>query len=298
MNSEARVSRRNPGPATGRSVPRLAGAAVLLAAALAAQPPSRALLRDAPPPAPAGPGAPALQEIFADIGDLLRGADRSRVDVIRLRLRETEDELRLLESLKSALDRGLLVELPAALRDRATRDASPEAVERERKAMEELLAEVRIAEARRRQGPPGLPKEAAPGGGPSALARAALDVHLEIPAPPRDGSGTASAAVAALDPEGLGRALYAAGDFAGAVHALQAVATAGGSPEVRYLLARSLERLGRWPEAKDLYSGVAADDKDGPWGGLSRWMLRFGGHLHDAREVLSRSAAGTTEDRR
>lgn len=250
------------------------------------------------PPRELPSAAPTLEEVFSDIGVLLRRADRGHLEGLKVRLRETDDELRLLENLKAALDRGVLVDLPPLFREPPGADASPEALIREQQGLDQLQADVRLAEARRqRRGAESLRPPPGNQDRPSALAQAAIEVQLEILPPPKGPGGTPAAAAAALDQEGLGKALYLAKDYSGALNALQAVPAERRSLEVRCIIARCFERTGRWTDAREIYTAVAAEDPNGPWGSMAQWMLRFGDHLRSVRDMLGRTAPGGEKGR-
>lgn len=227
---------------------------------------------------------PTLREVFADIGTLLASADTGRVDVLSARLAECGDELRLLETLSAALSRGILVDLPPALREKPEpAGARPTTEAEETRLLEELRAEVKLTEARRQS--MGLPDGLSRARQGSVLAQAAAGVTLEIPVPPASHAGTPAVAAQSADPEALGRALYAARDWAGALNAFTLVTQK--TPEVNCLMARCLERLERWAEAKALYESTSNADPKGPWGDLARWMLRFGGQKSTVRSALA-----------
>ncbi|MSR75663.1 MAG: hypothetical protein EXS14_09380 [Planctomycetes bacterium] len=227
---------------------------------------------------------PTLREVFADIGTLLASADAGRVEAINARLAECGDELRLLETLAGALTRGILVDLPQALREKSVVPATEATIADETRLLEELRAELKIAEARRMH--QGLPDGLSRARSGTALAKAAASISLEIPVPPASMSGTLAAVVQSSDPLALGRALYMSKDWAGAMNAFNLVPTEKRSPEASCLMARCLERLERWSEAQALYEKTSAAEPTGPWGDLARWMLRFGGQKSSVRSVL------------
>ena len=234
---------------------------------------------------------PTLREVFADIGTLLASADSGRVGVLNARLAECGDELRLLETLADALTRGILVDLPQALREKADAPCTPTSVAEEERLLEALRADVKLAESRRvHQGVPDGLSRARSG---TALARAAVGVTLDIPVPPAFMSGTLSAVVHSPDPEALGRALYMSKDWAGAMNAFNLVVAEKRTAEVNCMMARCLERLERWDEAKALYEKSSAAEPKGPWGDLARWMLRFGGQKSTVRSALAPALPAT-----
>lgn len=232
---------------------------------------------------------PTLREVFADIASVLGAADKGRVEVLSARLQETGDEIRLLETLAGALARGILVDLPKALREKDGSPADPALLVTEQKKLEELRAELSLAENRRRAS--GLSEGLMRARKASLFAEAAVERALDIPVPALSAAGTPSAVAGSGEPEALGRALYQAKDWKGALTAFEALAPAARSAEVNCLMARCFERLERWDEAKVLYEATAKAEAKGPWGDLARWMLRFGGQKNTVRSALEAGAA-------
>jgi hypothetical protein len=120
----------------------------------------------------------------------------------------------------------------------------------------------------------------------SSLAEAALEVDLEIPLPPLSTAGRPSSAARALDPEGLAKALYLAKDYPGALNALLAIPEGERSLESSYFVARCLDLIGRWPEARAAYEAVTARDPQGHWGEHSQWMMSIGSNKENVRKLL------------
>lgn len=236
---------------------------------------------------------PSLEDVFMDIGRLIRSADGQDVMTLQARLKETEDELRLLENLRSHLKRGILVELPAELRRKDVESVSPEMLEQAKQALEALKTEIRVRkikkqraeEARRR-------RDRGKASGTSGFGAAVLAVRVEVPEPPMSETATSTAVSEAVDPGGLGKARYLAGDFVGALNAFSAIPEGKRSFEVRYRLARAQEKLDRWSEAKKAFEALAKDDAAGFWGKQAKWMLRFGGHKQAVRDVIGKGKVG------
>jgi hypothetical protein len=231
---------------------------------------------------------PTLREVFADIATVLAQADQGRIEVLSARLKETGDEIRLLETLAAALSRGILVDLPQALREKGLPNVRPETMAQEQQKLEELRAELKLVEGRKRA--TGVPDGLLRARKGSFFAEAALERPLDIPVPALSSAGTPSAVAQSAQPEALGRALYQSKDWKGALTAFEALAPQARTTEVNCLMARCLERLDRWDEARQLYEATAKAEQKGPWGDLARWMLRFGGQKNTVRAALEAGA--------
>lgn len=245
------------------------------------------------PESPGLAGTPSLAQLYGDLGELLRSTDRDVVKALEARLLETGEEIRLLESLRSTLGRGILVDIPKVLRESTVDSASPELLAKEEEAVSKLRADLEIAKAKQqRLAKASERKEESRAKGASVFALATIQVAVEVPIPPKSAAGSISAVSSAVDPEGVGRALYAAKDHLGALNAFTALPEGERTLEVQCLMARCLEHVGRWEEAKVLYTKVSEKDPTGSWGSMARWMLRFGEHLRSA-SALSEVRSGS-----
>jgi tetratricopeptide (TPR) repeat protein len=232
-------------------------------------------------------GSTTLQEIFADIGDLLVKADRSKVKVLEARLSETEEEIRHLENLQATLQRGIVIDLPKVLRESGDVPATNEALKRERQQVDELQAQARFLEQRRKR----TWKNREEGEALRALAvtpraEAALDVVLDVPEPPKRKTATEKEIRDAIDKAAYGKALYLTGDYHGAIRAYEQVVQDERTLEIQYQMARCQEMLGQWKDAQSLYTAVSAKDPSGHWGGLARWMLDLGKRKQSIRALI------------
>jgi hypothetical protein len=231
-----------------------------------------------------GDRAPTIDDVLGDVLGRLQGLDKMSAQAAAGRLRESERELALYETLLKQVRGGLLVDVPNT--GGAGDVASPEAVALERRKVGELARQLREAEAARQTAAASRPAEPVEKSRPSRIADALLDVVVDVPSPPVKTAGAATA----LDAEGLSRALFAAGDYAGTIDAIKQIPDAKLAPADRYRRARSLDQLGRIAEAKAAYEAVVAADKDGPYGRQAAWMLK----LARTREQVS-GALGKTE---
>ena len=272
---------------------RLVLCACLAAAAPAQSPPANDLLHDIDHVLGRGDRAPTIDEILGDVLSRVQGLDRMSAQAAAGRLRESERELALYETLLKQVRGGLLVEVPKA--GGGTGEiASPESIALERRKVDELARQLREAEAARRTAAASRPSQAPEKPRPSRIADAILDVVVDVPpASPRTAGGAA-----ALDPEGLARALFVAGDFAGTLDALAQIPEAKLLPEDRYRRARSLDQLGRIPEARAAYEAVVAAEKDGPWGRQAAWMLKLAQTREQVAGALQKTNAKTREEKK
>lgn len=241
-------------------------------------------------------GPPTLQEIFSDLGELLKKADRSKVSVLEARLAETDEEIHHLENLQSTLKRGIVIDMPDVLKERLNVPASPDAIKREEQKLDELRAQMRfLEERRRRQEEERMVGEVAKA--PSATRRgaAALDVVLKVPEPPARRSATGRQIRDAVDKVAYGKALYLLKDYEGALKSYEQVDEARRSLEIKYHMARCHELLNRWDEAKTLYTAVSTEDPKGHWGGLARWMLDLGTRKQGIRGLIEASKGKGSE---
>jgi hypothetical protein len=245
-----------------------AAAGCLLAAAAHAQSPSNAdVLRGVDHVLGRGDDAPTIDDILGDTLEKIRSVDGMSVRAAAGRLRETEAELRLYESLLQKVRAGLIVEVP-----RPARTPAPSADElaAARRTVEELSSQLDAAERdlvlRSETPPPEKPAEARA----TTMADALLDVVVQVPAVPegRDARG-------ARDPGNLSRALFLAGDFPGTLEALDQIPPEDMTPEQALRRARSLDQVGRLREAKAAYEAVVAADGEGPFGRQAAWMLKL-----------------------
>jgi hypothetical protein len=185
------------------------------------------------------------------------------------RLRESQRELALYETLLKQVRGGLLVEVPKA--GQPGDPVSPELIELERKKVDDLARQIRDVETGRKAAATSRPAAPAEKPRPTRTGDALLDVVVDVPAVPKSTAGVA----AALDPAGLSRALFQAGDYAGTLDAIAQIPEPELKPEDRYRRARSLDQLGRLPEARNAYEAVVASEKDGPYGRQAAWMLKL-----------------------
>lgn len=262
-------------------------ATLLLAGTVRAQRPGGAIwdILDSLSESQAGP--PTLQEIFSDIGALLLKADRSKVQVLQARLAETEEEIRHLENLQTTLRRGIVIDMPDVLRERGDVPATDEALKREHQQVEELRAEIRQVEERRKR----MDKERDAGEVAKApvatpRAQAALDVVLQVPEPPKRTTATEKQIRDAIDKAAYGNALYLAGDVQGALKTYEQLPDDERTLEIQYQMARCHELLGKWDDAQRLYTAVSENDPTGHWGGLARWMLDLGKRKQGIRKLI------------
>jgi hypothetical protein len=239
-----------------------------------------------------GDRAPTIDEILGDVLDRVQGLDRMSAQAAAGRLRESERELALYETLLKQVRGGLLVEVPKAGGPGAP--VSEEAVAIERKKVDELARRLREAEAARSAAATSRPAQPAEKVRPSRMADAILDVAVDVPAVAPKKAGVAPA----LDPEGLSRALFAAGDYAGTLDALGQIPDGALRPEDRYRRARSLDQLGRLAEAKSAYEAVAASDKEGPWGRQAAWMLKLARTREQVAGALLKTDSKAREEKK
>jgi len=241
-------------------------------------------------------GPPTLDEIFSDIGDLLKTADESKVAVLETRLAETEEEITHLENLQATLKRGILIEMPDILKERLNVPVSRDALEREQKKIDELKMQMRfLAERRTRQEKGrdvGEPERAV---AVTHRGSAALDVVLRIPEPPKRPAATEQQIQDAVDKVLYGKALYLARDYEGALKSYGLVPEEKRSLEIKYHMARCHELLDRWDDAKTLYTSVSTADPKGHWGGLARWMLDLGTQKQGIRGLIKASKGKGSE---
>lgn len=237
---------------------------------------------------------PTLQEIFGDIGVMLKSADKSKVKVMEARLAETEEEIRHLENLQSALERGIIVDMPEVLKQRLDAGASESSLKQEETQVAELQAKERLLRARRTR----LANERSRGEiakvrRPTRFGAAALDVALEVPEPPKSGVGSEERIADAVDKVALAKALYFAEDYAGALKAFQRVLAKERTAEITFRMARCHDKLGRWKEAEELYVATQGDDPQGHWGNQAKWSLDLGKQRERIRKLLA-GGKGTT----
>jgi tetratricopeptide (TPR) repeat protein len=95
--------------------------------------------------------------------------------------------------------------------------------------------------------------------------------------PPGKSTPESESTSPAIDPLALGRTLFRAGDFAGALKAFQQMNLNGLRPEerrpVEYLIATCLKHLGRFDEAAALYREVAGSKGDEVLADCAQWQL-------------------------
>lgn len=279
-------------------VSRVLCAWACLAVAVAAQTPSsnapasNDLLHDIDHVLGRGDRAPTIDDVLGDVLGRLQGLDKMSAQAAAGRLRESERELALYETLLKQVRGGLLVDVPKA--GGAGDPASPEAMALERRKVDELARQVREAEAARQTAAASRPALPAEKPRPSRIADALLDVVVDVPATPAKTAGAATA----LDAEGLSRALFAAGDFAGTIDAVKQIPEATLTPADRYRRARSLDQLGRIAEAKAAYEAVVAADKDGPYGRQAAWMLKLARTREQVSGALGKTDAKGREEKK
>jgi hypothetical protein len=233
-----------------------------------------------------GDRAPTIDEILGDTLGRLRGVDALSARAMAARLRESEAELRLYESLLKQVRAGLLVEVPRIGSEIA--GASPEALAFEKKRVEELGRQLRDAEDAVKAVADSRPVRSPEDARSTTMADALLDVLVDVPKAPDARMATAHAA----DPANLSRALFQAGDYAGTLDALGQIPESSMTPEQRFCRARSLDQLGRIGEARAAYEAVVASEKDGAFGRQAAWMLK----LAKTREQVA-GAIGRSESR-
>lgn len=232
--------------------------------------------------------APTIDQLLGDTLSRLREIDRRSAFALAARLRESERELEAVERRLRDVRGGILVDLPLPPLPRASESdvaAESRALETLRRDLDgaRLLKDAKQAPAAKRKGP------TSPA---TASADALLDVPVDVPTPK---SGMAGDDIkGALDPEGLSRALFEAGDLEGCVAAIARIPSDRRSTETRYREARALDRLGRWKDAEPVYRAVATADKDGFWGRQAKWMLDFGGK-RDATQQRVGVSTGRSE---
>jgi hypothetical protein len=265
---------------------RLALAAVIAAGSAWAQSGSDPdLLRSIDQVLGRGDRAPTIDEILGDTLGRLRGIDAISARAAAGRLRETESELRLYETLLKQVRSGLLVEIPM-IRVPATAPSAAE-VALETKRVQQLARQLHDAESEAKPVAESRPRRPAEDLRASTLSDALLDVLVEVPKAPEK-----SARHAALDPANLSRALFQAGDFAGTLEALDQIPAEKLTPEQRFRRARALDQLGRLAEARAAYEAVVASERDGAFGRQAAWMLK----LARTREQVA-GAIGNAESR-
>jgi tetratricopeptide (TPR) repeat protein len=230
-----------------------------------------------------GDKAPTVDELLGDVLERIRTADALGARATVARLRENEAELRLYESLLKQVRAGLLVDVPKV--GPPAPSPSPEAVALEKRKVGELARQLRDAERDLKRAADSRPAKPAGEVRPTTMSDAILDVLVEVPSPPEGTNGLKPA----LDPRNLGRALFQAGDFAGALEALKQVPEDQLTPEDRFRRARALDQLGRIGEARAAYEAVAAAEKDGAFGRQAAWMLK----LARTREQVAGAIART-----
>ena len=260
---------------------------LVLVASVNAQPPTAPAKKGA---GSAYPGIPRLEELFGDIGQVFSKIDGAQAGVLKARLRETKEELDLLERVNATLKKGIVMEVPASLRPRILPEASPELSLREQRLVDDLRAELKLRELRQKDRldrPKNLVSAA-----PSLMGSAIMDVMVELPSPPGSEVGSPEKVALAANPLGVARSLFLAGDYVGALNAYESIPEEKRGVESRYRMARIREKLGQWKEAKTGYEEVARMDPKGHWGDQARWMLRFAKHQRVVYGVLSRSGKG------
>jgi hypothetical protein len=264
--------------------------AALLAGALAAQ--NSDLLQSVDQVLGRGDRAPTIDEILGDTVSRLRGVDALTARAAAGRLKETERELALYETLLRQVKSGLLVNVPGA--GAPAGPVTEEAVALERKKVAELaaqleaaLADVRSSESR--------PKTAPAAPKPSRMSDAMLDVVVEVPRSPE---GSRAGVAPAADPAGLSRALFQAGDYAGTLDALAQIPDHQMTAERRYCRARSLDQLGRHAEARAAYEAVVAADKDGAVGKQAAWMLKLAKTREQVATAIGNSDTAKKEQKK
>ncbi len=228
-----------------------------------------------------------LEEIFADIGEVLVSADRSKANVLEARIAETDEEIRHLENLQSASRRGIVVDLPEVLRERAPVSADKVALEREHQQVDELRARIRVMEERKKRlGAERRTDEIVQAPRASTRGEAALEVVLSVPEPTVLGPADEAEIKEAVDQAAYGRALFLAGDYRGAARTYEGLPRDQRTLEIRYQMARCQDLLGRWEAAEQLYTAVSTDDREGHWGNLAKWMLDLGRKKQGIRELI------------
>ena len=234
--------------------------------------------------------APTLQEIFSDIGTLLKSADKSKVKILEARLAETEEEIHHLGNLKATLDRGIVIELPDVLKERLDVPASEAALAKEQKRIDDLKAQMRFLEERRRRtSEQRKAGDAVKAPAPTKRGTAALEVVLDVPEPPVNKLATSRRLEAAVDKAAYGKALYLAHDYEGALNSYGQLPEEKRSLETKYHMARCHELLGKWKDAEKVYVAVSTADPKGHWGDLARWMLDLGKQKQGIRSLINAS---------
>ncbi len=227
-----------------------------------------------------GESPPTVDELVGDALHHLQWVDRRSAKAISARLSETEVELRLLNGLLTRVQGGLLVDAPGT--GRSMEDATEAARAENVRRVEELRSRLALANEMKRA-PVAAPTRTEAETPPkptraTAIGSALLAVDLDVPVTaPRAAESKPAPRAMALDPKGLSRALYAAEDFSGALEAANQIPEDARTSEDRYRIARSLDRLDRWTEAKAAYEALAKADPEGHWGRQASWMLRIGG---------------------
>lgn len=258
-------------------------ASALAAAAQSPPPPAgHDLLRSLDVVLERGDRAPTIDELLGDAVDRLRAVDGMSARAAAGRLRETEAEIRLCESLLRQVRAGVLVAFPGPARPAAV--PAPADLAAERLKVEQLEAQLRGAEQDLLARSSGVERAPAPHVRPTAISDAMLDVAVVVPEPPQGRSARDAA-----DPSNLSRALFAAGDFPGTLEALEQVPAEKRTAEHGLRRARALDHLGRAGEARSAYEAVVASDKEGPFGRQAAWMLK----LFRTREHVAGAMAKT-----
>lgn len=269
-----------------RGISRVLLAAALAAACGAAQAPQKPAEERAHPFArdPAKDDARLFDALFPETVARLDVKNRAAAPLLDARMAEIDREIRLWETLRTYARQGRTVELadlrPSKPRAGAATDVAAERAETERarRTLEDRTS--RAETARRALTDPSAAKA------PTAHGKAFLDVVFEPPPPPATPASAAAKPKApgraSLDPAGLSKALYEAGDLTGSLDAIAEIPEAKLDAEILYRKARALDRLRRGAEARIAYAAASKADPEGFFGRQARWMLELSGKTEAA----------------
>jgi hypothetical protein len=249
--------------------------------------------------APKGSALDALDALVPGLIDRLDVSDKASAPLLDARLGEIDRELKLWTTVHAYAKQGRIVELADLRPSRAT-DGLPIDAAAERAL---TAAAVRRLEAREREiaaARKAAPSDEAPAKAPTGHGLALLDVVVEAPPPATKKESTPSKydARPVVDPAGLSKALYEAGDARGALDALALIPDAELSPEQLFRRARALDRLHRPDDAQAAFAEVVRADPEGFYGRQARWMLELSSKVKDARAPLPKPKSGSKEPKK
>lgn len=230
-----------------------------------------------------------FKSIVADLGAMVRAADRQRVTQLAERLRASHSELALLEGFAERGRTGSFFELPAeilrGLQDMPADESLARAEEAKANELRSRFAIERQKALRRRetQSRPSEVTQAARG---SRGAEAALAVDLDLPRPPAQAMPEAPTMRAGADHRGEGRALFLNGDWPGALIAFERIPEAERGADVLYRMARCHDLLDNFDAARKGYDLVIQRHPEGHWKDSAVFQLDLLKQRERVRQVI------------